>query len=118
MNKKYLIEATQYDEVQLPKGQSNVKKIVDALDGIKNLNIWTNDELVLITTARNNIKAGLMSKYQAKKMWEKIQSANKQQQMLGIVKDFQEKWREFDTISDNTEDKNEVILSKCFYGGE
>ena len=117
-NKKCLQTIPRDDDTDITAGRSNITRIVDMLEGIKNNSDYTDLDKSLIISARKSIAGGSLSKYKAKKMWEKLSETRRTpQQMLGIVKDFQKDWREIENIS-ITEGKNEVILSKCFYGGE
>lgn len=116
-NKKYLQEITQEDDIDVVGGRSNLKQIVGLLDGVKKLEDYTDTDRDMIITASKNIAAGHLSKFKAKKMWDVLKDTNNPQQVLGIVKDFQKDWQETETVV-ATECKNEVILSKCFNGGE
>ena len=117
VNKKYLQEITQEDDTEATKGRSNTKQIVSMLDGVKKAEDYTDTDREMIITAAKNIAAGYLSKFKAKKMWDTLKDARNPQQVLGVVRDFQKDW--IDTVSMVvTEGKNEVILSKCFHGGE
>jgi uridine kinase len=87
------------------------------LEGVKKSDDYTYVDRDIIITAAKNITAGHLSKFKAKKMWEVLKDAQNPQQVLAVVKDFKNDWQEIESTT-VVEGKNEIILSKCFYGGE
>ncbi|MHA1575696.1 MAG: helicase-related protein [Alphaproteobacteria bacterium] len=115
LNKEYL-ENLDVKEVVGKKGTSNIRKILDLLDGIKNYDGFSEEDKKLIHLAEKDIKNGSLNKFPAKELIKELKTINNPKEALNIIKKYEKDWKSSKN-SNNIDNSKEIILSKCFYKG-